>query len=55
MEETNKKVYHDLQSYMEDNLASLDVQQTLWLCFISRCLAQMTDDIHDIMIEVINN
>ena len=47
MIDTNQKVYHDLESFIQNYHVSIDEQQAIWLCFISRCIAQMADDIHE--------
>lgn len=47
MIDTNQKVYHELENILQTNQVPIDKQQAIWLCFISRCIAQMADDIHE--------
>lgn len=52
MKETNQKVYDDLEHVLQSVDFPLESQQTLWLSFISRCLAQIADDIHELCSDI---
>ena len=44
--ESNQEVYHQLECIIQNNHMPVDDQQAIWLCFISRCIAQMADELH---------